>query len=100
MVDPEFASVEAFVQYLLDEEREEFTYEEAAALAESLGHSTPTLEIRALKGYGLSMQPRESARRVRGVHTSSHDRWNGPGSSPTHGGSGNEQITGFADQEG
>jgi hypothetical protein len=100
MNTPDFTSVEEFVGYLLDEDRFTFTFEEAAGIAEALGQSVPTYVIRELKGWGLTMVPREPEKRVRGFQTSSHDRWFGPGSSPTHGGSGWEQITGFAGQKG
>ena len=100
MSEPELESVEAFVEFLVDNEREDFTFSEAEVLAKALGHSTPALVIRDLKGYGLKMTPREPAKRVRGFTTSSHDRFFGPGSSPMHGGSGWEQIAGFSGQEG
>lgn len=99
-MDPEFESVEMFVQWLLDNDRDEFSFEEAEQLAKALGHSTATLAIRALKDYGLRMMPRQAPKRVRGFTTSSHDRWYGPGASPMHGGSGWEQISGFSGQEG
>lgn len=99
MSDPEFESVEAFVAHLLDNDREDFSFEEAELLGKNLGR--PASEaIRALKDYGLQMTPRAEPKRVRGFRTSSHDRWYGPGSSPTHGGSGWEQIAGFGGQEG
>lgn len=100
MNDPGFASVEEFVEFLIDEERTSFSYAEADALALTLGQSVPTFVIRALKDYGLSMEARPVPRHVRGYTTSSHDRWFGPGSSPSHGGSGWEQINGLAGQEG
>lgn len=99
MKSPEHASVEAFAAYLLDDEREEFTFKEAEELAEALGQSVASYVIRELKSYGFTMTPRAIPRRVRGFRTSSHDRWFGPGSSKTHGGSGHEQINGFAGQK-
>lgn len=100
MVAPEFKSVEAFVQFLMDDERTSVTYEEAVELAEAIGQSVPTLVIRALKGYGITVGARPVAKAVRGFNSNSHDRWFGKGSCPTHGGSGWEQINGFAGQEG
>ncbi len=99
-MDPEYESVEAFVAYLLDNDRESFTFEEATLLANGLGHKVVSKAICVLKDYGLRMVPREPPKVVRGFLTSSHDRWYGPGSSPTHGGTGWEQIGGFGGQEG
>ena len=99
-IPPEFASVETFGEFLLDEDRTEFTYEEAVLIAKNLKHSVATLVIRDLKSYGFTMTERGIPKRVRGFTTSSHDRYYGPGSSKMHGGSGHEQISGFAGQKG
>lgn len=96
---PEYASVEAFGEFLLDEGRTEFSFKEAETLAEGVGHSTTFYVIRALKVYGFTMSERAEPKRVRGMKTSSNDRWFGPGSSKSHGGSGGEQISGFAGQK-
>jgi hypothetical protein len=98
MATPETESVEAFVQYLLDDERTSASFEEAEEVAESMKVHVAVV-VRALKGYGVVVN-RETEKRVRGFRTSSHDRYFGPGSSPSHGGSGWEQITGFAGQKG
>lgn len=92
--------VAAFGEELLDNDRTSFTYEEADALAVGLGYSVPTMVIRALKAYGFEQRTREIPKRVRGFQTSSQDRYFGPGAERMHGGSGWEQITGFAGQEG
>lgn len=96
---PEHESIEAFATFLLDNDQEAFSFEAAEALAKDLGISVTTA-IRALKDIGFAMNPRATEKRVRGFQTSSHDRWYGPGSSPTHGGSGWEQIAGFGGQIG
>lgn len=98
-VFPEHASIEAFAEFLVDEERETFTFTEAETVAKAIEEHVSVV-IRELRTYGLAMVPREPERRVRGFQTSSHDRWYGPGSSRTHGGSGHEQISGFGGQEG
>lgn len=100
IMDVDFISVEEFGTFLLDEGRSSFTFEEAESLAGSLGQSVATLVIRELKSYGFTMVAREVPRAVRGFQTSSNDRWYGPGSCKTHGGSGWEQINGLAGQEG
>lgn len=100
MAPPELESVESFIESLLEDDRLDFTFEEAETLAASLEVHVSTV-IRAMRDdWGMPMQPRASERRVRGIHTSSHDRWFGPGSSKTHGGSGHEQIAGWAGQRG
>ena len=96
---PEYTSIEAFAEWLLDDDRERFTFEEASKLSDAL-ECHPSKVIRGLKAYGFTMEPREPERRVRGFQSNSHDRWYGPGSSPTHGGSGWEQINGFGGQQG
>lgn len=100
MVAVEMQSIEAFGEFLLENERSSFTFEEAEELATALGLSMATPVIRALKEYGFTQEPRAIARHHRGFLTSSHDRFYGPGSSPSHGGSGWEQISGIAGQEG
>ena len=97
---PELKSVEAFGDFLLADDRTEFTFDEACTLAETLGQSVPVYVIRGLKALGFTMKPREVYKHIRGFTTNSNDRFFGPGSSPSHGGSGHEQITGLAGQEG
>ena len=97
---PEMESVEAFAEYLLDDDRTEFTFDEAEGLAGALGFSVAAPVIRELKGYGFAMAAREPERQVRGFRANSHDRWFGPGACRTHGGSGWEQISGFGGQTG
>lgn len=94
------ASVLAFGEELLDNDRLTFTFAEAEVLAGELGYSAATPVIRALKAIGFSMEERKPECRVRTISSNPHDRWYGRGSSPTHGGSGWEQIGGFAGQEG
>ena len=97
--DPEFSSIEEFVEYLVDDERTTYSCQELQCLCYSLSMSTrPIKEM--LSDWGLTLAGRAKAKRVRGLNTNSHDRWYGPGSSPTHGGSGWEQINGFAGQKG
>ena len=99
MVDPELESVEAFASYLLAEDRSSFSFAEATALADSLGVHVSGV-IRELKSYGFAQDARPIPKAVRGFLTSSHDRYYGPGSSPSHGGSGWEQIGGLAGRAG
>jgi len=94
---PEFESVEAFVEFLMDDEVEVFTAADLQALSAATQTSITRLRVE-LEGWGLSLAHRPSERHVRGFTANSHDRFYGPGSSPMHGGSGWEQINGFAGQ--
>ena len=84
---PEYKSVLTFAKYLDDDERNSFTIEEVVELNYHTYVPTGRL-IKSLEVLGFSLEKREPSKRVRGFTTSSHDRWYGPGSHPTHGGSG------------
>jgi len=92
-------SVEEFATELADDDRESFTFEEADAVAVDLQVNTAKV-IRELKAYGFAYEGRPKPQKVRGFTANPHDRWYGPGSSKTHGGSGYEQINGFGGREG
>jgi hypothetical protein len=94
-----YGNVEDFATELTDDDRTSFSFEEASEAADDLGLHVSQV-IRELKSYGFSYEGRAKERRIRGFTTSSHDRWFGPGASPTHGGSGWEQINGFSGQVG
>jgi hypothetical protein len=96
---PEYESVEALAQFLCDDDRTVFSHEDLSALNYRMRRTVQELR-RELESYGLTLAVREPARRVRGVTSNSHDRWFGPGSCKSHGGSGHEQISGFAGQRG
>jgi hypothetical protein len=94
-VDPEFASVVDFVEYLIEEERYSFTYIELGTLAASIRKSHHALRIE-LETFGLRLEHRPHVKKFRGVSDNPHDRWYGPGSCKTHGCSGQDQILGFS----
>jgi hypothetical protein len=96
---PEYESVETFAEFLMADDRESFTYMEADTIATGLKVATYVV-IDGLKEYGFGYEGRTSEKRVRGFRSNSHDRWCGPGSMKSHGGSGHEQITGFGGQKG
>ena len=98
MTEPEFQSVETFAEFLVDEDRTSFTAAEVNAIAVATRTSHHKVRV-ALEGYGLTLERRANEQRVRGFQTSSHDRYFGPGAEKTHGGSGWEQIAGFAGEE-
>lgn len=88
--------IEQFVADLLDEGRTSYTAAELHELREELGltvHETRKLH-NELDTWGVTLDTRPKAPKFRMSTTSSHDRWFGPGSSPTHGGSGWDNIFG------
>ena len=95
MEDAEYASVEDFVQFMLDDERTTYTHEDLAAL--NFRTRMPLNNIRKeLDGYGFKLAARAPEKQVRGFTSNSHDRWHGKGSLPTHGGAGIDASTGRA----
>lgn len=96
--EPEYASVEAFVQHCMDDDRTTFRPGDAQKVALRT-RATVRAVLDELASFGLQVEV-ESNRRVRGFTTSSNDRYFGPGSEPMHGGSGWVQVNGFATAEG
>jgi len=92
---PEYETIEAFVEYCLDDERDHFTTADMQALNRAT-HTRLQDVRKALEGYGLRFVPREPQKAVRGFTSNPHDRWYGPGADRTYGGTGWEQISGFA----
>lgn len=92
---PEYESVDAFAEFCIDDERDFFTTADMMALNQAT--SVRLQDVRkALEGYGLRFVPRERQKAVRGFTSNPHDRWYGPGADRTFGGSGQDQINGFA----
>lgn len=83
---------------LEDDGRKIVSFEECDEVAEGLGVHASVI-TRAIRALGFEVV-REVAKHIRTISSNSHDRWTGPGSCATHGGSGWEQISGFAGQEG
>lgn len=84
---PEYESIESFVEYKMDDEEDEFDHEDLVALAYQI-KSSPGKIRKELEDFGLSLKERAKEKKPRGFQSPNHDRWYGPGSSPTHGGSG------------
>ena len=95
----DYQSVEAFAEAAIDDNDLEFDWRHLAALAWNTRIARSDIR-KELQSYGLTFIRKPSGRRVRTIGDNPHDRWYGPGSSPTHGGSGWEQVIGFAGQEG
>ena len=98
-VAPEHESVEAFVEFCMDDEVDTFTHEDLGHIAFSTRQSRCVVRGE-LESYGLTMETRAFVKRIRTFSDNPHDRWYGPGSEKMHGGSGWEQISGFAGQKG
>lgn len=97
--EPEYASLDDFVQFCMDDDRGTFTHVELRALAVNTRKSGSKLRAE-LESFGLALETREVVKKTRGFTANPHDRWYGPGACPSHGGSGHEQIRGFAGQKG
>lgn len=93
---PELESIETFVQFCMDEEHLTFSHLDLRALA--LNCQMSGSKVRAeLEGYGLTLGERKPPKKVRGFTANNHNRWHG---NPCGGGSGWEQINGFAGRAG
>jgi len=90
------ASVEAFVQTLLDNDRTGFLPGEAQKLAIALHRSLPEV-IHEIKGYGLTVIINPRQPQGRGFTANDHNLY---ASLNCHGGSGWEQVSGFAGRNG
>ena len=71
---PEFRSIEAFAQFLLDDDRTTFLPGEVQKVAERIHR--PMAEVaKELKSYGFSVSLNNKVPVVRGVNSNSHDRF-------------------------
>lgn len=95
-LDDEYASVDVFAQFLIDDERNEYTHEDLAALNFRTRKPLQMLRKELEDGYGFRLAVRAPEKQVRGFTSNSHDRWFGKGSLPTHGGAGIDTSTGRA----
>jgi len=91
--------VAELVEDTIDNEQDTVSYEDIEAVSEEIGLHI-TMLVGLVKGYGMKIGPRTKEREVRGFTSNPHDRWHGKGSCASHGGSGWEQIAGFAGRKG
>jgi len=94
-VAPELASVAAFAEYLAEDERTSFGYDEVADLSRATRTSISKL-LDALAERGFSYEGRSHTPAIRGFRTPS-SRWI---DCPTYGTTGGDQIGGFAGPQG
>lgn len=89
---PEYGSVEDFVQFLMDDDQNEFTHEDLTVLNSRT--KVPVSKIRKeLEGYGLKMKVREKEKKFRGITDNPH------GSSPFSGMSGGAAYQSVVDSK-
>lgn len=92
---PEYSSIDSFID---DNETGYFSSDDLAILNYRLRR--PIREIKMeLEKYGLRLRQRNREQDVRGFSSNSHDRWDGKGSCPSHGGGGGSSIIGFFQKE-
>ena len=99
MFDADHSDVATFAEFLVDDERTTFTSDDIVQLAEAERKSYHIVR-KALEAYGFKLATRPHEKHFRGVSSSDNDRYFGKGSERMHGGSGWEQINGFAGQKG
>lgn len=97
--DDEFGSVELFAESMADDDWMTFDWRHLNCLSERTGLSNSLLRME-LESYGFKLANRAKPSSARGFRTSSQDRWFGPGADKTHGGSGQDEITGMCGREG
>jgi len=93
------SEVASMVEDLLDDDRTEAPWALCDAIAAELGCATYAI-IQEAKRQGLTVGQRGVTKTVRTISSNSHDRWYGPGSCQSHGGSGWQQVQKFAGDEG
>jgi hypothetical protein len=98
-MEPEYKTIEEFAEYLLEDERASFNVTELVALSRDVKKSYHVVRLE-LESYGFTFERRKHETHARGVSSNDNDRWYGRGADKTSGGSGWEQITGFAGHNG
>lgn len=84
MSEPEYKTIDAFVQYKFDDEQDTFTATELQALARNIDYKTRKLKgalppqglvtsiKQELESYGLKLQQRETTKHFRGSMSNAH----------------------------
>ena len=94
--EPEFESVVTYVEFLMDDNITTFTGAALQKLNANL--RIPVYKLREeLESYGLTLANRAHEPQIRGFTSPNNNRWAG---NPNAGGSGWEQIAGFAGRKG
>lgn len=85
--EPEYDSIEEFVEFCMDDDKKMFNLNDVQKLTR-FTHMPNDRVIEELEDYGLTYSKPGHVKKVRGIGSNDHDRWSGPGSEKTHGGSG------------
>lgn len=98
--EPEFASVESFVEFLMDDERVTFSPGEAQKVAANtkLALSQIIAELKSF-GLGVAINPTQN-KNVRGITSHSHGSHPFGGNNSTFTTPGGSNIMGFAGRQG
>lgn len=95
VLDEEYASVEAFIDYLIDDDRTEFTHMEIMCVNSRTGVQAPVIKA-MLESYGLVQKHRGFSKPVRGINSNPNaGRFDG-----MHGGGGGSSIQHMAGRAG
>jgi len=94
--DPEVQSVADLVEYLFDDGKETFTTQMLVLVSANTKKTTKIVR-QELESYGLILAARTPAKEIRGFSSWDNNRWAG---NPGKGGSGWEQVAGFAGKVG
>jgi hypothetical protein len=97
--DPEFANVETFAQFLMDEDRTSFLPGEAQAVARATGQTIVAV-MDELRSYGFTITNRVIQGETRGVNSNPNGTHPFSGSGSTFTTSGHDSIMGFAGNRG
>lgn len=95
----EFQSVDRFIQFLTEEDRETFTTAELVTLATKLGVYNKTLRF-MLEEHGFTLQGPVREKNFATFGTNQHDRFTNPEARRMNGGGGGDSIIGFAGRVG
>ena len=94
-VEPEFLSVEAFVEFLMDDERTSFLPGEAQKVAANTKSRLSQI-IDELKGFGLTIHTNVVQKETRGINSHSHGTHPFSGNGSTFTTPSGSNIMGFA----
>lgn len=99
IVEPEYASVESFVEFLLDDDRTSFLPGEAQKVAANTKCGISQIIVE-LKSFGLSVMTNNVQKETRGITSHSHGTHPFSGSGSTFTTPGGSNIMGFAGRTG
>jgi hypothetical protein len=93
---PEYKSIEDFAQYCVDDDRKQYSHIELRALCFNLRQSSQMVR-KSLALFDIVLSERPFEKQIRGFTSNNHNRWE---ACKSYGGSGHEQINGFAGRVG